>query len=111
MSYCVPSFLYRAAITASASIGLLLFSCGVATITTQKASSSTAVIQRPDKIVVYDFAVTAENITQNQGPLQKAYRALTKDEDQQDADRFATGQEAAYDMSEDLVKATAGARI
>jgi hypothetical protein len=81
-----------------------LIGCGTATITPQQTASPSAVIQRPDKIVVYDFAVSAENVTENQGPLQKAYRAVAEDQDQQSASRLASGQKAAHDLSEDLVK-------
>ena len=91
-------------IAAFASFGFLLIGCGTATISPEQSASPNVAVQRPDKIVVYDFAVSAENVTENQGPLQKAYRAVAEDQDQQSASRLATGQKAAHDLSEDLVK-------
>jgi len=100
-----PGFFNSAATAAYASFVFLLIGCAAATITPQEPATTTGAIQRPDKIVVYDFSVSAEEVTENQGILQKAYRAVAqKDEEQQDADKLETGREAAHTLSEDLVK-------
>jgi hypothetical protein len=83
--------------------------CAKATITPHEtapaSSAAVGVAQtRPNRIVVYDFEVYETDVTENQGPLQKAYRAVAKNQEQLDADRLKIGQEAAHDLSEDLVK-------
>ena len=104
MSSRIRGLFFVLAIAIFASLGFSLIGCGTATISPEQTASANVAIQRPDKIVVYDFAVSAENVTENQGPLQKAYRAVAEDQDQQSASRLATGQKAAHDLSEDLVK-------
>jgi hypothetical protein len=95
---------FCAVIIAYVIFGSLLFGCGAATITPQENAVPNATVQRPDKIVVYDFSVSAEDVTQNQGPLQRVFRAATENSEQQDADRLAAGREAAQNLSADLVK-------
>jgi uncharacterized protein DUF4410 len=82
----------------------LLVGCAKATITPQETASSVGTVQRPSKIVVHDFEVSAADVIQNQGPLQRVYRSVSKSDQQMEADRLATGREAAHDLSEDLVK-------
>ncbi|MGO9603530.1 MAG: DUF4410 domain-containing protein [Candidatus Binataceae bacterium] len=99
-------FFGRASILACLALGIFVLSgCAKATITPeQTAAAPVGVQQRPDKIVVYDFQVSADEVTENQGPLQRAYDAATKDEEQETEARLATGREAAHDLSGDLVK-------
>jgi len=104
MSSRIPGLFFVLAIAIFAPLGFSLIGCGTATISPGQTASPNVAIQRPDRIVVYDFAVSAENVTENQGPLQKAYRAVAEDQDQQMASRLASGQKAAHDLSEDLVK-------
>lgn len=91
-------------------IGVLCFvliGCSAANVTPEEVAAPpppTVADQRPAKIVVYDFQVSAENVTENQGPIQKLYRSVSKDEEQQEADKLATGRAVAHDLSMDLVK-------
>lgn len=101
----VNGFSRSAATAAYASFVFLLVGCAAATITPQETAPAPGAIQRPDKIVVYDFAVSAADVTENQGILQKAYRAVAdKDEAQREAEKLATGRAAAQELSKDLVK-------
>lgn len=59
---------------------------------------------RPSQIVVYDFAVSPAEVTQNQGPLQRLYRAATMNTEQQQASQLQSGHDAAKNLSDDLVK-------
>ena len=82
----------------------ILFGCAGATVTPEQTpSASVGSGQRPDRIVVYDFAVSAENVTTNQGPLQKALNAA-KSEDEQEQARVKAGQDAAHELAQALVK-------
>ncbi len=97
-------FFNSAAKAAYASFVFLLIGCAAATITPQETAPSSVAVQRPDKIVVYDFSVAAEDVTENQGILQKAYSAVAnKDEEQKEADKLETGREAAHELSKNLV--------
>jgi hypothetical protein len=83
---------------------LILFGCAKATITPdERPSTLVRTAQRPDRIVVYDFTVSAENVTENQGPIQRALRAA-KGQDEQEQERLTTGQDAAHELSQALVK-------
>lgn len=83
---------------------LILFGCAGATVTPEETpSASVGSAQRPDRIVVYDFAVAAENVTTNQGPLQKALNA-SKNEDELEQARLQAGQDAAHELALALVK-------
>ncbi len=82
----------------------MLFGCAKATITPDETPSTlVGTAHRPDRIVVYDFTVSAENVTENQGPIQRALRAA-KGEDEQQQERLKTGQDAAHELSQALVK-------
>jgi Domain of unknown function (DUF4410) len=96
--------LLQAEFAALACLAFLLTGCAKATISPEEPPSAVGVIQRPSKIVVYDFAVSADNVTQNASALQKLYRAVAESDEQIEAEKAATGREAAHDLSEDLVK-------
>jgi hypothetical protein len=86
-------------------LALVLSSCAKATITPGQSAAPVGVTQKPERIVVYDFQVSADDVTENEGPLQKAYHAVSgTDAQKQEADRLATGREAAGALSQDLVK-------
>jgi hypothetical protein len=85
-------------------LAALLSGCAKATVEPQQTASSVGATERPGKIVVYDFDVSSANVTENQGPLQRAYRSVAKTDEQMDTDRLALGHEAAHHLSEDLVK-------
>ncbi len=86
-------------------IAALLQGCPAATITPEQAAAPlNTVEQRPDRIVIYDFDVPADTVTPNDGPLQKAYRAVSGNQEQDEEKRLEIGREAAKDLSEDLVK-------
>jgi hypothetical protein len=59
---------------------------------------------KPSQILVYDFAVSASEVTQNQSIFQRAYRAVSENAEQQQASQLETGHEAAKDLSDMLVK-------
>jgi hypothetical protein len=50
---------------------------------------------KPSQIVVYDFAVSSSEVTQNQSILQRAYRAVSENAEQQQASQMQTGHETA----------------
>jgi hypothetical protein len=93
----------RLALCACAS---LLVGCASATIAPEQSSAPAGVVGlRPDRIVVYDFKVSAAQVSENDGPLQKVYWAVKKsNDDQAQADRLSVGEKAAHELSEDLVK-------
>jgi hypothetical protein len=87
---------------------LILFGCPQATITpSHTPSTSIGTAGRPQRIVVYPFEVSAEHITENQGPIQRALRA-TKSDDEQRQGRLKTGLDVANELAQDLVKGLQG---
>jgi len=70
----------------------------------QGTTAAPVSVSRPNQIVVYDFAVSGAEVTQNQGPLQRLYRAATQDTEQQQAGQLQTGHDTAKELSNDLVK-------
>src|SRR5579862_3873399 len=89
--------------------GLLLmiteiaYGCAGAEIS-QGTTAAPVVQGRPSHIVVYDFAVSGTEVTQNSGPLQRLYRAATEDTEQQQAGQLQVGHDAAKSLSDELVK-------
>jgi hypothetical protein len=59
---------------------------------------------KPSEIIVYDFAVSSAEVTQNQSIIQRAYRAVSMNAEQQQASQLQTGHEAAKDLSDMLVR-------
>jgi Domain of unknown function (DUF4410) len=77
--------------------------CSPASIT-PGASARPVYAGKPSQIMVYDFAVSSAEITQNQSIVQRAYRAVSMNAEQQQASQLQTGHEAAKDLSDMLVK-------
>lgn len=55
-------------------------------------------------MVVYDFAVSGSEVTQNQSVVQRLYRATAMNAEQQQESQLQTGHEVAKDLSNALVK-------
>jgi hypothetical protein len=96
--------LLRAELALLAAFALILMSCAKATVSPEDTHSEVGTVPRPGKIVVYDFEVSAGDVTQNASPLQKVYRAVAKSDDEIGAEKLASGRAAAHDLSQDLVK-------
>ncbi len=80
------------------------FAAGCSGAAIQEGTTSAPVsATRPTQIVVYNFAVSGAEVTQNQGPLQRLYRSATQDTEQQQAGQIDTGHETAGQLSDELV--------
>jgi hypothetical protein len=82
-------------------IAMLLAGCAGASIAPQ-ANSAPVSLNRPTTIYVYDFAVTAQDVTLNQGIFQKTYRDMT--DDNQEQTQLQTAQETAKLLSAAIVQ-------
>lgn len=58
---------------------------------------------RPSQIVVYQFAATPAEVTQNQSIVQRAYRAVAMNAEQRQKSQAETGHEAAQILADNLV--------
>jgi len=97
-------FNYLSIFTGLLLTALTLLGCAKATVTPDETPPAlVGMTPRPDQIVVYDFTVSAENVTENQGPIQRALRA-TRSEDEQQQERLETGHNTAHELSRELVK-------
>ena len=95
--------------TSSVTRGLLLaiaaIACACAGAAITQGTTAAPVTQgRPSQVVVYDFAVSGTEVTQNSGPLQRLYRAATQDAEQEQAGQMQIGHDAAKALSDELVK-------
>jgi len=86
----------------------LLLALAVAGCTSASISPATSAqpvnAARPNQVIVYDFAVSNSEVTQNQSVFQRVYRAATMNAEQQQASDLETGHEVAKDLSTTLVK-------
>jgi len=80
-----------------------LFGCQLAAVRPQTTAAPVTTV-RPNVIVVYDFAASAEAVNLNQSLVQRAYRSATMSGEEQQAAQSKTAQETAEDLSDDLVK-------
>ena len=81
--------------------------CTTASIAPQESNPPPSSV-RPDQIVIYDFAVSAEDVKENQGILDRAYRASTQNEEQEQQAKLELGHSLAKDLADDLVKQLQG---
>jgi Domain of unknown function (DUF4410) len=82
---------------------LILTGCSPASIT-RGTSVQPANASRPTQVIVYDFAVSSSEVTENQSIFQRAYRAVSMNHEQQQASELKAGHETAKDLSDLLVK-------
>jgi len=78
--------------------------CGCAkTVVNSEMQTASTNLPRPSRVIVRDFAVSAADVTENQGIIQRAVRS---DEDPQGAEgrQLAVGLEAADVMADELVE-------
>jgi Domain of unknown function (DUF4410) len=94
----------RARLGALVCFALLLTGCAKATVAPDDTRVEVGAVRRPSRIIVYDFKVSADQVTENSSPLQRIYRTLAKSDDQIEAEKLAIGREAAHDLSVDLIK-------
>jgi hypothetical protein len=99
----LPKLAINSLLWAGLLVALIIAGCGPASINpgTETQPVSTG---RPTAIVVYDFAVSSAEVTQNQAIFQRALRAVTMNSDEQQASELQTGHETAKDLSDTLVK-------
>lgn len=84
---------------------LAAIACGCAGATVTQGTTAAPVSQvRPSQIVVYDFAVSGTEVSQNSGPLQRLYRAATENSEQQQEGQMQIAHDTAKNLSDDLVK-------
>jgi len=104
----MPKYFDSKLASAAISGSLLLIAAMVGGCATANVSQGTTAApvstNRPSQIIVYEFAVSASEVTQNQSILQRAYRAVAMDTDQQAASQLQTGHDAAKDLSDELVR-------
>jgi Domain of unknown function (DUF4410) len=85
-------------------LGLIVTIMGCASTKVQPLSvySSSEPLPRPERIVIYDFAVSANEVTLNSGPIARLHN-LTSDMSQTE-EELKVGQEVATALSEELVQ-------
>src|SRR5271154_828172 len=86
-------------------LAVVLAGCAGASIAPQSNSAPVS-LNRPTTIYVYNFAVTAQDVTLNQGFFQKTYRDMTDDNQQQT--QLQTAQETASLLSAAIVQELQG---
>ena len=85
-------------------LGLIMTIVGCASTKVQPLSvySGSEPLPRPDRIVIYDFAVSANEVTLNSGPIARLHH-LTSDVSQTE-EELKVGREVAAALSEELVQ-------
>ncbi len=83
-------------------LALIVAGCGPASVSPE-VTAAPVNASRPSMIAVYEFAVSSSEVTQNQSILQRMYRAVALNAEQQEEGQLQTGHEAAKDLSDDLV--------
>ena len=72
--------------------------CASANVTPQDTQLVASPV-RPSQVVIYDFAVTPDEVSQNSGLLHQAYRATMEDFEQRQQGQLDTGNKVAQDLS------------
>jgi uncharacterized protein DUF4410 len=84
-------------------LALLVAGCTSASIS-PATSAQPVNAARPAQVIVYDFAVSGSEVTQNQSVFQRFYRAAAMNAEQEQASELQTGHAVAKDLSTALVK-------
>jgi Domain of unknown function (DUF4410) len=84
-------------------VALMVGGCAPASVS-PRTTGAPVNTSRPAQIVVYQFAVSPSEVTQNQSVFQRAYRALSMNAEQQQQSQLEIGHETAKDLSDALVE-------
>ena len=77
--------------------------CAPTTVRSTGVPAATGPLPKPERVIVYDFAVSLDDITLNTGPAARLRRALSRDS--QSEAQAEVGRQVAGKFSEELVKA------
>jgi hypothetical protein len=82
---------------------IIVAGCAPTTVRPTGTSSAAAPLPRPDRVVVYDFAVSLDDIKLNTGPAARVRRMLGRESTSQE--QAETGRKVADKFADELVKA------
>ncbi|HYA35310.1 MAG TPA: DUF4410 domain-containing protein [Candidatus Binataceae bacterium] len=85
-------------------LSVALAGCASAKVTPETVAATPVKPARPDRVVVYDFAVNSGEVSPNQGLLEKAYRDMAENAEQQQAKQLQMAHDVARDLSDALVE-------